>query len=71
MKHFFEEYYISVINKKLNQYVLNNWDNILVELFNEDHNKMDQLNDITHQCIEANRKDIYDQYINGLLINKG
>lgn len=70
IKLFFEEMYQSQINQSLTQYVLDNWDMGLSFLDNK-HENMDYVIQLANQCINANNKTIYDNYVNGLLVRKG
>lgn len=70
IKLFFEEFYQSQIDQSLTQYVLDNWD-IGLRLLDNNHENMDYLIELANQCINANNKTIYDNYVNGLLVRKG
>ena len=67
---FFEEMYQSQIDGRLTQYVLDNWNEALSFLGNK-HEAMDFVIQIANQSIVANRKEIYDSYIENLLVGKG
>ena len=70
IKLFFEEMYQSQIDGRLTQYVLDNWNEALDFLGNK-HEAMDFVIQIANQSIKADRKEIYDSYIENLLVGKG
>lgn len=70
IKLFFEEMYQSQIDGALTQYVQDHWIEALRFLSN-DHEAMDFVIQIANQSIKADRKEIYDGYVNNLLVGKG
>lgn len=70
IKLFFEEMYQSQIDGALTQYVQDHWIEALGFLDNK-YEAMDFVIQIANQSIKADRKEIYDGYVNNLLVGKG